>query len=451
MSEKGNIENPFSADAIRLYLEGKMSAGQMHALEKAAMDDPFLADAIEGMQIRMQIKTGSFEDDTLDLHQKLYQRVHEESKKNKIIPLFLSWRGAAAILLLAGSVFLSYRFLFHEKSTWRPIAIKENKKMPPPSVVSDDKTAVEVPPASNGPADNIRNTPSKKTTSQKENEDISLTSRPLADTVSLSKDAAKNLNNQSFLEKEDDRQALTDKPIPKPETNSSSRSSKSQSGLDGRASGAAVQSAPAIGSYVFRGRVLNQMRQPVTGASVGFKNKKALVVTDEQGRFRFKTNSSDSIAVVEINSVGYQSASHILSSDSNENLVQLTPSSTSLNEAVVAGYNSKKKPDSTDEYVYDVLPGKHNIRVEKAIPADGWSEYNKYIAKNKKISTGDSVISGDEIVSFSVDSNGKLSEFKIERSISLSHDTEAIRLLRDGPAWKLLRRKKQRTTVTIKF
>ena len=100
----------------------------MHALEKAAMEDPFLADTIEGMQIRMQLREGSFEEDIHDLSQKLYERVHDGNKKNKLIPLLLTWRGAAAILLLGGSIFFSYRFLFQVKSVTRPIAITEKKE-----------------------------------------------------------------------------------------------------------------------------------------------------------------------------------------------------------------------------------------------------------------------------------------------------------------------------------
>ena len=192
----------------------------------------------------------------------------------------------------------------------------------------------------------------------------------------------------------------------------------------GRASGVAIQPPAAVGNYVFHGRVIDHRHQPVIGASIGFKNKKASAVTDEQGRFRIKTDNSDSNAIVVINSVGYHPVSRVLSADSSDNLVQLSLSSTSLNEVVVAGYNSRKKQDSADDDVYDVMPGKNTIRVEKAIPANGWSDYANYLKKNKKISNVDSALHGDEIVSFLVGSNGNLSEFKIVRSISPSHDAE---------------------------
>src|SRR5580658_5011441 len=44
---KNNI--PYSASDIEKYRKGELSAREMHDLEQAALDDPFLADAIEGL------------------------------------------------------------------------------------------------------------------------------------------------------------------------------------------------------------------------------------------------------------------------------------------------------------------------------------------------------------------------------------------------------------------
>ena len=38
----------FTAEDIRKYHEGKLSPAQMHAMERASLEDPFLADALEG-------------------------------------------------------------------------------------------------------------------------------------------------------------------------------------------------------------------------------------------------------------------------------------------------------------------------------------------------------------------------------------------------------------------
>jgi len=47
MAEPSTHTN-YSFEDIQRYLQGDMSAAEMHAIEKAALRDPFLADAIEG-------------------------------------------------------------------------------------------------------------------------------------------------------------------------------------------------------------------------------------------------------------------------------------------------------------------------------------------------------------------------------------------------------------------
>ena len=46
----------YSAQDIQRYLKGQMSPEEMHAIETAALDDPFLADAIEGYELALEKK-----------------------------------------------------------------------------------------------------------------------------------------------------------------------------------------------------------------------------------------------------------------------------------------------------------------------------------------------------------------------------------------------------------
>jgi hypothetical protein len=50
MASDNNIKN-FTAVDIEKYHKGLLSAKEMHDLEKAALDDPFLADALEGYAV----------------------------------------------------------------------------------------------------------------------------------------------------------------------------------------------------------------------------------------------------------------------------------------------------------------------------------------------------------------------------------------------------------------
>lgn len=79
----------YSAEQIQRYIDGKMDASEMHTLEKAALEDPFLADAIEGIrEMRPNLK-----EDLMEMQNKLSEK-KEEKRKRRWIPI------AIALLLL---------------------------------------------------------------------------------------------------------------------------------------------------------------------------------------------------------------------------------------------------------------------------------------------------------------------------------------------------------------
>lgn len=89
--------------------------------------------------------------------------------------------------------------------------------------------------------------------------------------------------------------------------------------------------------------------------------------------------------------------------------------------------------------------------VQDAAPVIGFPAFNRYIADNKRI-PGDSLnMHGDVTVSFIVNEDSTLTDFKIEKSFSKRADNEALRLIKEGPRWKTLRNQKALATFTVKF
>jgi hypothetical protein len=84
----------FTAADIERYHAGTLPAEEMHALEKAALDDPFLADALEGLAL-----TPTPAADLESLHNRLAQRL-EKKKTRALFATRRSWLNAAAILLV---------------------------------------------------------------------------------------------------------------------------------------------------------------------------------------------------------------------------------------------------------------------------------------------------------------------------------------------------------------
>ena len=131
MSEEKNIINYTAAD-IEKYWKGKLSPAEMHAMEKAAMDDPFLADALEGY------KNASLAD--LDsLKERLDKRV------GAVVPILnlkrkrFTWvRAAAAIIIIVGAGLLVQQLVFNDRNK-NSIAILEKDDKKPESVTNNDQ------------------------------------------------------------------------------------------------------------------------------------------------------------------------------------------------------------------------------------------------------------------------------------------------------------------------
>jgi len=76
----------------------------------------------------------------------------------------------------------------------------------------------------------------------------------------------------------------------------------------------------------------------------------------------------------------------------------------------------------------------------EAEPKDGYASYQFYLLNNVRIPPDVKKLGsrGSVELSFLVNENGRLSDFKIERSfLGPAFEKEAIRLIREGPPWVL--------------
>ena len=120
MADKSNDKKEFGSDDIRRYLSGEMSDSERYALEKAALEDPFLADAMEGMESRLPISELS--QDLSSLETRLEKRI--ELKPKAIVAPFYKVAAAAIVFLLAGSLSILY-------------FLNQGKEAGPDTIVSD--------------------------------------------------------------------------------------------------------------------------------------------------------------------------------------------------------------------------------------------------------------------------------------------------------------------------
>jgi hypothetical protein len=114
MSKEHHIK-VFTAAELERYHKGLMSPKERNALEKAALDDPLLADAIEGFG---QVAT-SMNKDLAELRKRLENRT-KKSRVDSVLAAsapFSWWKVAAMIVVVIGAGLLVYQIVFNRKES----------------------------------------------------------------------------------------------------------------------------------------------------------------------------------------------------------------------------------------------------------------------------------------------------------------------------------------------
>jgi carboxypeptidase-like protein len=437
MSDGKNIKQ-YSAADIHNYVAGKLSAAEMHAIEKAALDDPFLADVIEGMENSVKLRgSTSLNADINDLQKRLSARINEKRKTKVIAINRIRWQVAAVLLVLTATGVLTYNYFTKSSFSNKNIAQSELKKPATDStVIKKDTSIIQSKPQSEANADVVIN--EKKIEKNQE--------QKIRRAHARSNDAPKEKIPATF---NDEDNAVRIAPVSSP-TIDNKRIQSDSSVVFSEAKNRMV--AKDIESFnksnnanEFVGKVVDANSQPISGAYVNIANQKNVTVTDNKGMFRIFAPKSDSIVKINVSSVGFETTKAILSNENDiaDNTINLRSNTSSLNEVVVTGLERKRKADTKNIASDETL--------KNAEPVIGWKKYKEYLDKNKRLS-GDSIgLRIIEVVSFTIKKNGKLGNFNIEQSYNDDFDDEAIRLIKTGPGWKLLKNKKARARLTIEF
>ncbi len=483
MSKDNNIKNFTGAD-IEKYHRGLLSAKEKHDLEKAALDDPFLADALEGYAV-------AGVDHTADMNE-LGKRLSEKVETAKVITMktggkssFPWLRAAAMVILFAGAGLLAKQLFFTRhssndiaqaepqktgetkatdtnqinkvvvSSTTDSIQTKNGTRIFPSgqnektfTVTTRDSTPGAITKTDVDGQGNITtggvtpvtiNTNQPVVTAPKPAEeskrDVVIAPASNADIKEIAKDGIKDKqekNHKKNIDREEDNVAAV------------------SPGNDERQNKGAVTTSRKVNEeQYYRNQVSNTFRGRVTDANnVGLpfakvynaNDNNAGTYTDASGNFNI--TYPDSVLTVQVRSLGFENTHVQLRNNVPENQVILQDDK-SLSEVVI----SNQKPNAA------ARNRMANKKLEEPEPADGWDKYDTYLTNNLNVPEelkSQQVISGQVEVSFEVDKNGEPVNFKIVKSLCRKCDKEAIRLIKEGPKWKR-NAKNGRTTVTISF
>jgi len=436
MSADNKNTGTYTAADIERYLNGQMTAAEKHALEKAALEDPFLAEAMEGYA---GVPDLPVESDIAALK----QRLGEKNAVNKIIPMRkyrVWWSAAAAILLVAGTATTWYLF---NQLPGHEIAQK-TKEIHPPAAQS-----ATVPDSS------TENKEKDKTVSQDEPK----ASVPEEKKQSIIKPNKNNISIDT-VSKLSDNIATEAVPAPQPVKTQPPPGNPLKNEVEAKAGDVAADKqditrsaaqAPTIQreranayipSHIFKGKITDSNDKPLPFVNITAAGMHTY--TDAQGNFTIL--SGDSIVSASVRSVGYEPKNAVLASDIPLNNIKLFPGNNELSEVVVTGYALKKAKEMRKQ-------AEAQDEETAAEPVDGWGNYDIYLSNNKRLPSEKNKTTGGFVeVSFTVNKAGMLYDFKIERSTCSACNKEAVRLIKEGPKWRLTESDQPgKITVAIQF
>lgn len=135
------MENNYQLTRIHNYVMGLMSKEEMYEIEREALNDPFLQDAIDGYRLQRGVDSHQLS----ILQQRLAKKIATKADDKK--RRFYSWHRltigmAAAVLFLVASSLILFKYMVnhtHEKNT-EVILMDENMKVQ--STIMDSANAV---------------------------------------------------------------------------------------------------------------------------------------------------------------------------------------------------------------------------------------------------------------------------------------------------------------------
>ena len=400
------------------YIRGLRKGKEAHRLEKESMQDPFLADAMDGYN---QVE-GNHEQRI----EKLRMQVSAHSAKKKST-YAITWSIAACLIIGFG---ISSYFLFLKKSMTDEVFIAEES-------VSIKLAEPAAPPTPAIPA-----TPTVPATPQKE---IALaTTKVKTDSTPISEITARQADKKDMIaeiQTTSQPQGAPVAAVPMMEEVSEETAALQEvvatidtfeSESDKKMKLAKVATILPQNNMI-KGRVTDGKGEPLIRASVTYKGTNIGTITNMNGEFSLVKKDDKKRLTAEY--IGYDPV-EIQVDTSRTMLIAMNENKQVLNEVVVVGYGAKKNKKSTTLG----SDAKVKEQTEKEItpqPVIGKRSYQKYLKEHLVRPTDEKCaqVKGKVVLTFLINKEGRPFYIKVKESLCESADKEAIRLIQEGPDW----------------
>ena len=366
-----NADKPNIAQ-IQKYLNGELDAKAMHQLERAAQDDPFIMDALEGYQNNGKAQTANLK----EIRERFAERLEKPERRS-----ILLWRAlpiAASVLIALTAGLLWYPKSKPEKPARVMATVTLNKS----TVLPQNNLAKPPVSAEQFASDNLNRT----------------SVQPNKQTAYVNKSRGKlHLN---IIEKNE--VYLVDN---KSESISAMLANREQS-LD---ISDVTPVVPTVNKIV-TGIITDATGHGLAGVKVAIEGTQLSALTDTAGTFNI-TNPAQG-GMLNVAYRGYKPTQVALTGKDSLKIV-LNESISELAEISVPGY-AEANPAGL------------------AHPLLGWKAFKDYIRKNAHMVNGET---GRVKLAFNVAANGSITGVRIIRGKNDAMNRKAIALLVGGPEW----------------
>ncbi len=412
------------------YLNETITQGELHALQYRALDDPFVADALQAYHSHEPDKSRS---DIQQIIDKVSGK--EEKKKRRVIPMWQISAVAASLLFVAAIGFL-LRPDGQEKSsdaglvsvesggedlyaaresnvasevedtTIELVIEQHGKGKDLDALVHEDKSAIGVEIIEN----DVESTNDAKVIIRGNSSDEPLyviDGIPVDAGRMKSMDKEESHDDDSNVEVENTRESTAAK------KKESKRAQEEDTALD------QVQTPSLSNSLNYVGQVTDQNGSPLVGASVVMKDSSIVLggITDYDGNFNMEVPRVGNY-YMEVDYTGYEKFHKDVKIDSGNNFSNvILQEGAILSEVVMTGYSI---PTSELNFA----------------PQNGYTQFEKYISQNIRKPYG-STLEHLVTIRFNISTDGSLSDFQANDSSCESCNLELIRLLKEGPKWRV--------------
>ncbi len=424
MAKKKHIStsewNILTAEDLKRYEAGEMTAQEMHRVEKILLEQPFYTDAAVGFSEIKKDKVSTNKNLT-DLKARLGNRINQTANKPKpIFAISRIWKpvsiAAALILVFAGTY-----YLMDDKQNEADTALMEvsktstdNLSEPAAStpIAKEDNTALSK-------RENIPHVAEKRIQAyQNSNQAQAVERESPPPTIEEAESSVITKNNETdkIATEVPPPSPVVSAPIALEKKTGADRDDEAKIESKSRALGGAGRLAGAAIS----GMVVDGDNEPMKDVTINIKGKADGIKTDEEGKFNLKDARRGDIIIF-----------------NSQFMPQMEVPFNNLPNKIIYSEHNINLPSKSKVPAGIPRDGMFEKVITDAKPEFGWEAFEVYLNENTKRppKAAQANIQGRVIVNFIVNEKGELSDFTIVKSLGYGCDEEAIRIIKNGPKW----------------